>query len=152
MVSYTRDDLLALTPARYLAHGWTTQDGKPRRELTGIDATAASTQFAAAELSPQELALTAEAVRQILPLQSGGPGHRAHEAAMEALGLVTTAIRQINNQVLAQWLVECADSVRTEADLNAFLAHLQATERQYGLIAGMLPPSSEPSPQPPSPA
>jgi hypothetical protein len=139
----TRDELLALTPAQYLAEGWTTADGAPRRELTGIDATAASTQFLAAELSPQELALTAEAVRQILPQTDEPPGPRAHEASMEALGLVGRAIGQTNNQVLARWLIDCADRVRTEADLAAFLRHLTATERQYSLVAELSqPPSS----------
>ena len=154
MASYTREDLLALTPDHYLAAGWTTADGAPRPELTGIDATAASTQFLAAALSPQELSLTAEAVRQIIPLHSGDPGRRARDTAMEALGLVTNAIRQPNNEVLAQWLVDCAASVHTGADLEAFLDHLLATERQYGLIAGMSredaspPPSSSPPSSP----
>ena len=144
MPSMTREELLALTPDRYLAAGWTAPDGTPRRELVGIDATATSTRFLDAQLSPQELALPGEAVRQILPKV------RAHDAAMEALGLVAGAIRQPNNQVLARWLIDCADAVRTEADLAAFLAHLQATERQYGLIAGMSSPPS-PSPSTPSP-
>ena len=89
-------------------------------------------------------------MRQILPLHDGEPKVRAHDAAMEALGLVAGAIRQPNNQVLARWLIDCADAVRTEADLAAFLAHLLATERQYGLIAGMSAPPS-PSPSSPSP-
>src|SRR5580765_1873477 len=137
MQSLTREDLLALTAARYLADGYTGPDGAMRRELTGTYATAASTQFLAAELSPQELELTAEAVRQILPMQSGAPGERARATVDEALHLVANSIRQPSNEVMATWFHDCADAVRTRADLTAFLAHALAVERQYGLVANL---------------
>ena len=149
MPSYTREDLLALTPDRFLAAGYTNPDGTMRREFAADYATAASTQFLAAELSPQELALTAEAVRQILPqYERGTPGERARATADEALAVVANAIRQPNNEVLARWLRDCAAAVRTETDLQAFLAYLLATERQYGLVAAF---SRQPSLSPDSP-
>jgi hypothetical protein len=151
MPSYSREDLLALTPDRYLAAGFAQPDGSVRREFLADYATAAGTQFLAADLSPQELALTAEAVRQILPLRDGAPGSRARGSAAEALGVVAHAIQQPNNEVLAQWLTQCAAAVSTEADLQGFLAHLQAVERQYPLLVAfspkVLPPPSQPSSQ-----
>lgn len=148
MQSYTREDLLALTPERYLADGYIGADGAMRREFNSDYATAASTQFLAAELSPQELSLTCEAVRQILPLQAGTPGARAQATADEALGLVANAIKQPNNEAVARWLHACAAAVRTETDLQAFLQHLLATERQYGLVASF----SQQASSPPDPA
>jgi hypothetical protein len=149
MASYTRDDLLALTPERYLAEGYVDPAGSARRELATVFATAASTQFLAGEVAPQELSLTAEAVRQILPLHDGAPSARAQAAAQEALALVANAIQQRNNEVLARWLQQCARAVRTEADLMAFLSHLLATERQYGPIAEL---SALPALPPPLPS
>lgn len=137
MQSYTREDMLALTAPRYLAEGYLGPDGTMRRELTGTFATAASTQFLAAELSPQEMALTAEAVRQILPQQPGAPGERAQATVDEALHVVANAIRQPSNEVMATWFRDCAAAVRARADLEAFLAHVQAVERQYGLVASL---------------
>lgn len=153
MPSLTRDDLLALTADRYCAGGYTGADGALRREFRAEYATAACTQFLAAELSPQELALTAEAVRQVLPLHDGPPGERANGAADEALSVVAHAIRQSNNEVLARWLKQCAVAVRTEADLQGFLAHLLATERQYALVAPLSQQAlSQPASLPPDPA
>jgi hypothetical protein len=137
MQSWTREDMLALTAPRYLAEGYVGADGVARPELTGMFATAASTQFLAAELSPQELALTAEAVRQVLPLHAGDPATRAVETVEEALHVVANAIRQPSNEVMATWFRDCAQKVRTRADLAAFLAHVQAVEVQYGLVAGL---------------
>lgn len=150
MQSYTRNDLLALTSEQYLANGYTGPDGAMRPEFNSDYATAASTQFLESGLSPQELSLTAEAVRQILPLHEGSPGERARATADEALGLVANAIKQPNNEVLARWLNACAAAVHSEADLQAFLAHLLATERLYGLVADLSqqdssPPESSPA-------
>ncbi len=89
----TRQDLLALPPERYLQDGYLGPDGLIRAAFLSHYATAASTQFLAAELSPQELALTAEAVRQVLPLEGGAPHDRAMAAAQEALGIVAHAIQ-----------------------------------------------------------
>jgi hypothetical protein len=148
MASYTRDDLLALTPERYLADGYFDAAGALRREFATTFATAACTQFLAADLSPQELSLSAEAVRQILPLHVGTPSARATATTQEALALVANAIQQRNNEVLARWLQQCAGVVRTQTDLQAFLAHLLAAERQYGLIAELSAPPSSPPPSP----
>ena len=139
MASFTRAELLALTPARYLADGYTTAEGAPRPGLKSEYATAASTRFLAAQLSPQELSLTAEAIRQVLPLHTGTTATRMHETLAEALAVIANAIRQPNNPALADWLGQCTGAIRTPADLDAFLQHLLATERQYAMIAALTP-------------
>lgn len=136
---YTRDQLLALTPARYLEDGFTDRSGKPRPELQTGYATAASLQLLAAQLSPQELGFTYEALRQTLPLHSGPAPQLIRAATQEALETVRGLIRQPNNPGLEKWLNECAASVKQPADLEAFLLHVQAVLRQYGVIAASQP-------------
>jgi hypothetical protein len=138
--------MLALTPAIYLAEGFTTGDGEIRPELTTLYPTAACTQFVAGLLAPMELSLTFEAIRQILPQETGTAAERIAAAEGEALAVVARAIRQPNNEVLATWLHACTQAVRSEADLVAFLRHALVTERQYGVIAGMSQQGSEPPP------
>lgn len=93
-------------------------------------------------------------MRQVLPqYERGTPHERAVATAEEALAVVANAIRQPNNEVLARWLRDCAAAVRTAADLQAFLAYLLATERQYGLIAALSrQPSLSPESAPPAAA
>lgn len=140
MPSYTREELLALTPARYLEAGW------DQRELTGEYATAACTQLAAAGLPPQELGFTLEAIKLLLPEHDDAPTPAAQlrEAVDEALLTVARAIQQPNNEGLLKWLSECTAHVRTEADVEAFLAHMTAVNRQYS-VSVALTPSDAPS-------
>ena len=103
------------------------------------------TQLAEAELSPQELGFTLEATRLLLPQHDeADPGERLHAAVEEALLTVARAIQQANNEGLLQWLSACTGHVRTEADIAAFLGHMEAVNRQYSLLASLLP--SQPSP------
>jgi hypothetical protein len=135
MGAYIREELLALTTAQYLAEGYVGADGAPRRAFLSDYATAAGTQFLAADVSPQELSLITQTVRQFLPMSDGTPGQRARAAVDRALGVIAHAIRQRSGAVLKTWLHACAAAVVTEVDLAMFLAHLLATERQYGLLA-----------------
>jgi hypothetical protein len=142
MRAYTRDELLQLTPAVYLAEGYVDAEGAVRPELQSSYATAAATQLLAAELSPQELALTVEGVLQILPLTEGSAEDRLHAALQESLLIVARAIRQANNGGLVNWLNECMIAVKSEADLDGFIAHIQAVRRLYALMVQSLPDSS----------
>lgn len=147
MHARTRDELLALTPDRYLREGYLDREGTLRPALLADYATAAATQLMAAEASPQELSLTLEGVRQLLPLQDGDADGNAAAARLdaaldEALEVTSSAIQQPNNEGLAEWISACADGVRTEADLEAFLEHVEAVLRQHALLAAMLPPDS----------
>ena len=137
---YSRADLLALTPDRYLADGYCDVSGAVRPELTGEYATAAATQLRRAEASPQEVSLTAEAVRQLLPLHMASSQDRLVAALEEALTLVARTLQQGNNEGLVNWLSGCAAAVRRQADIDGFLAHLQAVERQYAILAALQPP------------
>jgi hypothetical protein len=135
MKEYSRAELLALTPARYLADGFFDGEGKPRRELRAEYATAAATQFKAAELAPQELAFTNEALKQTLEMQDDRSANGFKDSLTEALATVEHMIQQPNNRGLVTWLQECAAAVKRPADIDALLAHLLAVLRQYTVIA-----------------
>jgi hypothetical protein len=132
-----RAALLALTPDKYLAAGYCDPAGKPRPELRSTYATAASTQLEQTETSPQELAATFEALKQVLPLHQGTPHERATGAADEALLTASSLLDKENNPGIVAWLAAAADAVRSDADLDAFVDHVQAVVRQYAVIAAL---------------
>ena len=134
MKDYSRAELLALTPAKYLADGYLDGQGKPKTELKSNYATAAATQFLAAQLSPQELAFTYEALKQCLALQTGTPSKKMTGAVDEALEVVSGMIRQRNNPGLSAWLKQCAAAVRKPAEPDALLEHVLAILRQYSIV------------------
>jgi hypothetical protein len=131
---YSRAELLALTPARYLKDGFVDGKGKPKPGLQTGYATAAATQLLAAELSPQEFAFTQEALRQSLAMQEGAAPQRIRAAVEEALETVRGMIRQPNNPGLTKWINECAAAVKQPADIEAFLLHCLAILRQYSVM------------------
>ena len=155
MRSYTRDELLALTPSHYLADGYFDDVGQWRSELASDYATAAATQFLVAELPAQELAFTFQALRLILPQHDGPPRQKAQAALDEALETVTRMTRQTNNEGLVQWLRECVEEVEQPRDIDALIRHIQAVLRLYTVIAAIPEPpdesSSDFSPEPSSP-
>jgi hypothetical protein len=134
MRDYSRDDLLALSAKRYLAKGYTDTQGKPIAELQTTFATASATQFLDAQLSPQELSFTYEALTQVLPMYVDTPSVQIQGAVVEALETVHAMVNQPNNARLVQWLGECSAAVKSEADLHAFLEHFLAVLRQYTVI------------------
>ena len=139
---YTHAEMLALTPEHYLADGYCDASGKLRPEMTGEYATAAAMQLMAAGASPQEVSLTAEAIRQILPMHMSSSRNRLVAALEEGLMLVARTLQQGNNEGLVYWLSGCAAAVGRQADLDGFLAHFQAVERQYAVLAALQPPDS----------
>jgi hypothetical protein len=134
MRDYSREELLELNASRYLAKGFVDQRGKPVPELLTTFATAAATQFGEAQLSPQELAFTFEALKQALPLYTDTPSAQIQGATSEALEVVRAMVKQPNNPRLAQWLSECSAAVKSKADLAAFLDHFMAVLRLYTVI------------------
>jgi hypothetical protein len=135
-----RAALRARTPDVYLRAGFCGPEGKIRPELLDAEAIAVTTQLAATEASPQELAFTLEALRALLPIQQGAANVRIHDGLAESLGTVARMIRQPNNKGIIQWCRACAAFVRTEADIAAFLEHMRAVLRLYALIASLPPP------------
>ena len=149
MREYTRGQLLALTPDRYLADGFNDAAGRLKPELLTDYALAAATQFLRAELSPQELAYTVAALQQILPMHDGPPPARIEAALEETLSTVSGMIGQPNNEGLAAWCRACAAMVRQPSDIDGFMAHIQAVLRQYAALASLPPPSPDSSPPAP---
>ncbi len=156
MPGYTRDELLALTPARYLADGYLDEAGHPRSGLTGDFATAATTRLLAADMPVQELAFTFEAWRLLLQGQEGAPAGQARAALDEALATVVRMIRQPNNKGLVTWLGECVAAIRQPGDIDALLLHMRSVLRLATVIASLPEPepdlSSDVSSPDPTPA
>jgi len=149
MRDVSREELLQLTPDKYLAEGYFSEAGAPRPELRDEFALAAATQFMQAELSPQELGLTLEGIRQVLPLHEEADAYdRLYAALQEATELVARMIRQPNNEVLRQWLYDCAAAVADEKDIGAFLDHVAAVNRRYGVMAALLESDAPETPPP----
>ena len=142
MPDYTRDELMALTPGRYLAAGYLDETGQPRAALSADYAIAAATQLGAADMPAQELAFTYEALRLLL---DGQDVDQARDALDEALATVVRMIRQTNNEGLVTWLGDCVAELRQPADIGALLGHIQAVLRLYAVIASLPEPSSDPS-------
>jgi hypothetical protein len=140
MRGYTRDELIALTPHKYLAGGYLDDAGQERSELVSDYATAAATQLLAAECPAQELAFTYEAVRSAPPDHEGDPRARARAAVDEALATVSQMTRQTNNEGLVRWLDECVTAIRRPADVDAFLRHMGAVLRLCVMIASIPEP------------
>ena len=142
-----RAQLLALTPARYLAEGWLDGGRAPLPALTGDYATAAATQLLAGGLAPQELAATVTALEMVLPdNDTASPGIRLAESLEEAIETAGRVIGQDNNEGLVEWLISCAVTVRTASDLDAFIAHLHAVLKLYAVLASVPGPGSSPEP------
>ena len=136
-----RAALRARTPSVYLQAGFCDAAGQVRLALLDAEAIAAATQLTVAELSPQEMAFTWEAIRALLPLQRGTPEARMQDGLGEALATVRRMIRQPNNEGLVDWCRACAGFVRTEADIAAFLTHMRAVLRLYSLLVSLPPPT-----------
>ena len=134
---YDRKTLLALTPEKYLAGGYRDEHGKPRGELRGVFATAASTQLEAGEASPEELGATLDALAMVLPLHEGDAPRRCAGACDEALTTVASMLDKENNPAIAAWLGACAAAVKSEDDVAALLDHFRAVVRQYAVITAL---------------
>jgi len=143
MRDFTREQWLALKPEIYLADGFLDQTGALNNDFLSDYATAAAMQLLAAETSPQELAMTFEGLRLILPMHEGAAPVRLGAALDETLVVVARAMRQTNNEGMVNWLNQCASAVTTPAELDGFLAHVQTVMRLYGMMVAALP--EEPS-------
>jgi hypothetical protein len=102
----------------------------------------------AAECSPQELALTYEGIRQLLPVHEGPPRDRLFAAFEETLLVVARAIRQPNNGGLVDWISDCAAIVETQAELEGFMRHIQAVMRLYSIMVAAMPDDSSSASRP----
>ena len=148
MRDFTRQQWLQLRPETYLADGWLDAQGRLIPDFTGDYATAAATQLMAAECSPQELALTYEGIRQLLPVHEGPPRDRLFAAFEETLLVVARAIRQPNNGGLVDWISDCAAIVETQAELEGFMRHIQAVMRLYAIMVAAMPDDSSSASRP----
>lgn len=133
----SRDELLAMTPQRYLAAGWRDGAGRVHAYLGGSCALAACAQLEEAQVSPQELGATLQAFEQVLPYYGADPAPRLSMATQEVLELVAATLGQTTHPGLLAWLQPCILSVRDADDLRAFLLHLRSVVRQYAALMAM---------------
>jgi hypothetical protein len=142
------DQLLAREPAQYFKDGLVDTSGKLRPELAGLDAFAVATQLLEGDASPDEVAATYEALRQLLAEATGDPGRAFAAAVQDALTLVSRLLGVRNNIVLAGWLRECRPYIKTAADMAAFLQFFEAVIRQYTSLVAVQSPPEEQAPAP----
>lgn len=128
-------DPALVAPSAYLAAGWRDSAGALRGDLAGLHAFGPALVFQRAEVAPQELAVTLEAIQQILPDTKGTPQDRLATAIEAALETAQAILGIDNSPAVTDWLIACAGFVNTDADLDAFLAHATAVLRQYTALA-----------------
>lgn len=135
----TPDELVELRPLRFLrGQGPTNDEGKPRDDLTGLFASAACTTFERAELSPQELATTYEAVKQCLGISDEPkPGPRFRKGVDHALDVCAELLAKEPNDALVDWIYEWFPLVESDAGIEAFHKHMNAVVTQYALIQSL---------------
>jgi len=142
------EQLLSQTPSTYFQNGFLDEAGKPRPELTGMNAFAVATQLEYAQTSLDELGLTLESLKQILPMGTGDPSQRFAGAVNEALALVRQVAKIDNNIMLGGWLRSCASFVKADADIAAFLQHAKAVMLQYAALLAVKRPPAAPEANP----
>jgi len=140
------DIALDRTPDVYLRDGYRDATGATRPDLLDAEALNAASQLGLAELAPQEMAFTYEALQALLPLHEGAAPERFNAALGEALATVGRMIRQPNNEGLASWCRGCASHIREEADIPAFFDHMLAVLRLYTLFVDMPAAGGDSSP------
>jgi hypothetical protein len=137
MADFDKRQLLEMTPRRYLAQGFTGESGRPLPALSGLYATAASTQLRAYHAAPQELAAAFEALKATLPLHTGYAPDRFAAAVDEAFDIAEEVLGKGRNRGIETWLRECGAAVKDEADIPHLMHHVQATVRQYAALVSL---------------
>jgi hypothetical protein len=131
----SRQQLLAVRPSDYLKNGFVDGAGAPQPALLGMTPFAVATQLVQGEASPQETAITLQAIREVLPDHAASPpGERLEGAVNEALPLVAGMLGISNNIVLAGWIAQCLPFVKTDQDISAFLEHFQTVLLQHNAL------------------
>jgi hypothetical protein len=137
MSDIDQQQLLTMTPNVYLRRGFRWGNGERFPELNGIWATAASLQMENAEASPQELAFTLDALREVALLHRPFDSNFVAEVTQEAIETVRGMIEQPNNRGIVRWIADCRPAIRNQRDFDDWLSHMQAVVRQYGTMIAM---------------
>jgi hypothetical protein len=128
--SLTHDELLALTPARYLARGYRDEKGMDRAELRSLWALAAAEQLRAAGVGAEDF----EPV--VAALAAAARDRRGEEAAPERKQRLHRALAGRKLPSGAEKLVRaCIEAVSAPGDLSPFAQHLGAVLRLLALTA-----------------
>jgi len=123
----TREQLLALTPSRYLAGGFRDERGVERAELTSLWALAAAEQLREAGVTPADFEVAAGVAASALSAPPARPGTAPDEPLREALG-ACSASREAK-----AFLGELLYAVKESADVPALAHHVGTVLRTLAL-------------------
>jgi hypothetical protein len=131
----TANQLMSVRPLTYLrGMGCLDETGAPREDLAGVLASAASRQFEAAEVSPQELSTLVEAIKQCLPMQDeGSPVQCFHQGVDHAMNITAELLNKEIHPSLYDWVMEWMPFMESPACIPAFIGHMQSVLAVYGM-------------------
>lgn len=127
----SRDQLLALSPRRYLASGYRTEDGATRDELEQLWALAAAEQLRSAGVAMDELERVCGALGRCLRSSATVPADKLYARLDEALESAKPgpALRQLAEA----WI----EAVRAPSDLMPLVRHLSAVLRTRAMLEAL---------------
>jgi len=132
----TVEQLLALTPGRYLAGGFRDERGEERAELTGLWALAAAEQLRSRGVTAEDFEQVADVAAQALRAPPPGPGASWDDAIREAQDACRASAKA------KAFLSELMFALKAPADLHPLAHHVGAVLRALALkqaLAGAAP-------------
>jgi len=125
--SATTEQLLALTPGRYLAGGFRDERGEERAELTALWALAAAEQLLARGVTAKDFEPAAGVAAKALAAPPAGPGGSWDDAIREALDECQAPARA------KAFVSELMFALKAPADLQPLAHHVGAVLRTLAL-------------------
>lgn len=132
----SREQLLALTPGRYLAGGFRNERGEERSELTALWALAAAEQLIEAGVNAQDFEKAAGVAAAAIKAPPPGPGGSWEDPIREALDACPASPKAKG------FITELMFALKEPADVPALAHHVGAVLRTLALkqaMAGLAP-------------
>jgi hypothetical protein len=127
----TPEQLLELTPARYLAGGFRDERGEERAELTSLWALAAAEQLREKGVTPQDFEQAAGVAAWALKAPPPGPGGAWDDALREALDACPASAKAKG------FISELMFALKAPADLQPLAHHVGAVLRTLALKSAL---------------
>jgi hypothetical protein len=119
------------SPLVYMSRGWRLSPlDQIRPDLLGVQALRVALMFRIAEVSPQELTMTAVALEHALSESGETSEKKFIELIDSSLAMVSATRQRENHAVLVKWLQDFQPFIRTTDELECFLSHLLAVLKQ----------------------
>ncbi|MEL7472107.1 MAG: hypothetical protein AAGK04_02230 [Planctomycetota bacterium] len=138
-ITQSPEEIAAMRPLAYLrGQGPLDDSGQPREDLAGAFTSAACLAFESGGLSPQELALVYESLKQCMPLAIADTASQRFQTGVDhAFNIVAGFIGQEINDALQDWIQEWFPLIESDACTDAFMVHMSAALSQYALIISL---------------